>query len=215
LVPVGPFTNIALAVRKEPLIVEQVKRVIVMGGSYTRGNVTPEAEFNVYADPEAAEVVFRADWPVTMVGLDLTHQALADTQLRERVRAVGGAISTFILDIWDFVTMTFADPLQFEFPAVHDACCVAAVIDPSVITTEKADVRVELAGTWTKGMTVANFETAPGMHHFGGTALQQVDYRTDVAITLDFPKFCDQIVDSLQRLTAAKGGPSSESNSKG
>ena len=203
LVPVGPFTNIALAVRKEPRIIDRVKRVIVMGGSYTRGNVTPEAEFNVYADPEAAEVVFRADWDVTMVGLDLTHQALADTQLRERVRSVGGPISEFVLDIWDFVMMTFADTLQFEFPAVHDACCVA-VIDPSIFTTAKADVRVELNGTWTKGMTVANFEDAPGMHHFGGTALQQVDYRTNVAMTLDFPKFCDQIVDSLERLTAAK-----------
>ena len=93
LVPVGPYTNIALAIRKEPRIVERVKRVVAMGGSYTRGNITPAAEFNVYADPEAADVVFRADWDVTMVGLDLTHQALATPELQDRVRAVGGPIS--------------------------------------------------------------------------------------------------------------------------
>jgi purine nucleosidase len=67
-----------------------VKRVVAMGGSYSRGNITPAAEFNVYADPEAADVLFRADWVVTMVGLDLTHQALANPELQKRVRAVGG-----------------------------------------------------------------------------------------------------------------------------
>ncbi|BAV46665.1 hypothetical protein MesoLj113a_32420 [Mesorhizobium sp. 113-1-2] len=75
--PVGPYTNIALAVRKDPRIVERVKKVVALGGSYTRGNITPAAEFNVYGDPEAADVVFRANWDVTMVGLDLTHQTLA------------------------------------------------------------------------------------------------------------------------------------------
>lgn len=204
LVPVGPYTNIALAVRKEPRIVERVKSVIVMGGSYTRGNITPAAEFNVYADPEAADVVFRANWDVTMVGLDLTHQALATKELQDRVRAVGGPISEFVLDIWGFVTMTFADLFQLAAPAVHDACCVAAVIDPSVFTTEKADVRVELNGRWTKGMTVANFEKGLGMKHFGGTALEQVNYRHNVAMKLDYPKFADLIVDALERLTSQK-----------
>jgi len=84
LVPVGPYTNIALAARKEPRIIERVKQVVAMGGSYTRGNITPAAEFNVYADAEAADVVFRANWDVTMV-LDLTHQALATSELQDRV----------------------------------------------------------------------------------------------------------------------------------
>jgi len=202
LVPVGPYTNIALAARREPRIIERVKAVVAMGGSYTRGNVTPAAEFNVYADPEAADIVFRAGWDLTMVGLDLTHQALATAELRARVRAVGGPISEFVLDIWAYVTMTFADVLQIEAPAVHDACCVAAIIDPGVFTVEKADVRVEVAGRWTRGMTVANFERHGGMHHFGGTSTEQVDYRTDVAMRLDWQKFADLIVDALQRLTS-------------
>nr|WP_281059213.1 MULTISPECIES: nucleoside hydrolase [unclassified Mesorhizobium] len=204
LVPVGPYTNIALAVRKEPRIVERVKRVVAMGGSFTRGNITPAAEFNVYADPEAADVVFRAAWDVTMVGLDLTHQALATPDLQDRVRAVGGPLAKFILDIWEFIATTHGGLLQIAYPAVHDACCVAAMIDAGVFTTEKADIRVELAGRWTKGMTVCNFEKLGGMRHFGGTASEQVDFRHTVAMKLDHAKFCDLIVDALERLTSQK-----------
>lgn len=202
LVPVGPYTNIALAVRKEPRIVERVKRVVVMGGAYTRGNITPAAEFNVYADPEAADVVFRSGWDVTMIGLDLTQtQALATPDLQDRVRAIGGPISTFVLDIWRFIATTHGGLLQIAYPAIHDACCVAYLIDPSIITTEKADIRVELAGRWTKGMTVCNFEKMGGMRHFAGTASEQVDFRHTVAMTLDQEKFRKMIVDSVKSLT--------------
>ena len=202
LVPVGPYTNIALAIRKEPRIIERVKQVIVMGGAYTRGNITPAAEFNIYADPEAADVVFRANWNVTMIGLDLTQtQALATPELQDRVRAIGGSISAFILDIWEFIATTHGGLLQIAYPAIHDACCVAALIDPTILTTEKADIRVELAGRWTKGMTVCNFEKMGGMRHFAGTAAEQIDFRHTVAMTLDHPKFCDMIVDSIKRLS--------------
>lgn len=205
LVPVGPYTNIALAARKEPRIIGRVKKVVAMGGAYTRGNITPAAEFNVYADAEAADVVFRAGWDVTMVGLDLTHQALATPELQDRVRAVGGPIAKFILDIWKFIDTTHGGLLQIPYPAVHDACCVAAMIDPTVFTTEKADIRVETAGRWTKGMTVCNFEKMGGMRHFGGTANEQQDFRHTVAMKLDHPKFCDLIVDALERLARKRG----------
>jgi len=164
-VPVGPYTNIALAVRKDPRIVERVKKVVAMGGAYTRGNITPAAEFNVYGDPEAADVVFRANWDVTMVGLDLTHQALATPDLQDRVRAIGGPMAKFILDIWAFIA------------TMHG---------------------------WTKGMTVCNFEKMGGMHHFGGTASEQTDFRHSVAMKLDHAKFCDLIVDALERLVRQK-----------
>jgi purine nucleosidase len=204
LVPVGPYTNIALAMRKEPRIVERVNRVIVMGGAYTRGNITPAAEFNAYADPEAADIVFRANWDVTMVGLDLTHQAQATPDLQDRVRAIGGPISQFILDIWTFIATTHGGLLQIAYPAIHDACCVAALIDPSVFTTEKADIRVETAGRWTKGMTVCNFEKMGGMRHFGGTSSEQINFRHTVAMQLDHAKFCDMIVDAVDRLSRVK-----------
>ncbi|MGO4535739.1 nucleoside hydrolase [Leifsonia sp. 2MCAF36] len=201
LVPVGPFTNIALAIRKEPRIVERAKSVVVMGGGYTRGNVTPTGEFNVWADPEAAEIVFRADWDVTMIGLDLTHQALASVELQDRVRAVGGPVSEFVLDVWEFVGSTYRKVFEFSAPPIHDACAVAALIDPSVITVAKADVHVELSGRWTKGMTVTNFQDTPGMHHTGGVAAELTDFRTNVATQLDWSKFGDQIVDAVERLT--------------
>ncbi|MGB3500595.1 MAG: nucleoside hydrolase [Mesorhizobium sp.] len=204
LVPVGPYTNIALAARKEPRIIERVKKVVAMGGAFTRGNITPGAEFNVYADVEAADIVFRANWDVTMVGLDLTHQALATTELQDRVRAVGGPIAKFILDIWEFIDTTHGGLLQIPFPAVHDACCVAAMIDPTVFTTEKADIRVETIGRWTRGTTVCNFEKMGGMRHFGGTSSEQVDFRHTVAMQLDWQKFADLIVDSVERLSAQK-----------
>lgn len=204
LVAVGPFTNIALAMRKEPAIVQRVKSVVVMGGSYTRGNVTPGAEFNVYVDPEAAEAVFRAPWDVTMVGLDLTHQALATAELQERVRAVGGPVSEFVLDVWEFVGGTYERRFEFAAPPVHDACCIAALIDPSVVTTAKADVHVELHGEWTKGTTVVNFEREPGMNHVSGVAQQLTDFRTDVATTLDHQRFADLVVDAVAALSAGR-----------
>jgi purine nucleosidase len=208
LVPVGPYTNIGMAVRKEPRIVERAKGVVCMGGAYTRGNITPAAEFNIYADPEAADIVFSSNWPVTMIGLDLTQtQALATPDLQDRVRAIGGSISQFILDIWEFIDTTHGGLLQIPYPAIHDACCVAALIDPTVLTlVEKADIRVELAGRWTKGMTVCNFESASGMRHFAGTAEEQTDFRHNVAMTLDHPKFCDMIVEAVEKLTRAKTG---------
>jgi len=204
LVPVGPFTNIALAMRKEPRIIERVKSVIVMGGAYTRGNVTPTAEFNVFVDPEAAEAVFRADWDVTMVGLDLTHQALATEELQDRVRAIGGDISQFILDIWGFIGKTYHEVFEFAAPPVHDACCVAALIDPAVMRTELAHVSVELHGQWTKGMTVVNFAERPGMHHTMSGPAEMSDYRTRVATELDWQRFADLVVDSVQRLADVK-----------
>lgn len=97
-----------------------------------------------------------------------------------------------------------ADVLQIEWPAVHDACCVAWLIDRDVFTVEKADVRVETVGRWTKGQTVANFERYGGMRHFGGTATEQVDFRHNVAMKLDWDKFADLIVDSVERLTTAR-----------
>lgn len=204
LVPVGPLTNIALAMRKEPQIIDRVKSVVLMGGSYTRGNVTPTAEFNIFVDPEAAEVVFRADWRVTMVGLDLTHQALATQELQDRVRAIGGEISEFILDIWGFIGMTYRDIFEFDAPPVHDACCVAALIDPAVMRTELAHVSVELTGTSTRGMTVTNFAEKPGMHHTMHAPADREAFRTHVATELDWQRFADLVTDSVQRLTELK-----------
>ena len=191
LVPTGPLTNIALAMRKEPRIVDRVKRVVLMGGSYTRGNKTPTAEFNIAADPEAAQAVFSGDWPVTMVGLDLTHQATADPDVLARIGAIGSPLSAFVVEVLEFFGSTYRQQQGFDAPPVHDLCCVAYLCDPDVFTTLGAFVAVELTGTWTAGMTVTDFGDLLGQPH-----------NTDVAIRLDKPRLWDMTVDAIAALSA-------------
>lgn len=198
LVPTGPLTNIALAIRKEPRIVERVKSVVLMGGAYERGNTTAAAEFNIYADPEAAEAVFAANWDVTMVGLELTHQATATPDVIERIAAVGGPLATFVTDMIDFFSSTYLDRFGFPDPPVHDPCCVARLIDPAVFTTREAFVAVELTGRWTSGMTYTCFDPERAVPEVRDAAAAR--RRTQVATKLDKDRFWDLVIDALARL---------------
>jgi purine nucleosidase len=190
LVPTGPLTNIALAMRLEPAIVDRVGRVVLMGGAYTRGNRTPAAEFNIFADPEAAQAVFAAPWDVTMVGLDLTHQATADAAVVERIAAIGSPLSAFVVDVLGFFASTYSQHQGFDAPPVHDPCCVAMIADPAVVQTRDAFVAVELTGTWTTGMTVTDFGDAYGQPH-----------NAHVATRLDRGRFWDMTVAAIAALS--------------
>ncbi|MFH9068677.1 nucleoside hydrolase [Streptomyces alboflavus] len=189
IVPTAGLTNIALAVRKEPRIAERVREVVLMGGGYHTGNWSPVAEFNIKIDPEAAHIVFNAGWPVTMVGLDLTHQALATPEVTRRIAEVGTRPAVFVGELLDFFGAAYREAQGFEHPPVHDPCAVAYVIDPSVMTVRKAPVDIELTGTLTLGMTVADFR-APA----------PADCRTQVAVDLDHERFWGLVVDALQRI---------------
>ena len=188
LVPTGPLTNIALAVRMEPRIVSRVREVVLMGGAYGTGNVTASAEFNTYVDPEAAAIVFGEDWPVVMVGLDLTHQALATPEVESRFAALGTSAGDFVVALIDAFRRNYKDAQDFDNPPVHDPCAVAYVIDPSLVETVPAPLSVELAGTLTRGRTVADFRAS------------NAPCTSSVATRLDVDRFWDLVVDAVQRL---------------
>ncbi|MBR22378.1 MAG: ribonucleoside hydrolase [Leifsonia sp.] len=193
LVPTGALTNIALAVRREPRIVERVKQVVLMGGGVHVGNWSATSEFNIVIDPEAAHIVFTAGWPLTMVGLDVTHQALATDEVAVRIAAIGTGPARFTGELLDFFAHSYQDAQGFDHPPVHDPCAVAYVIDPSIMRTVRAPLDVELTGTLTLGMTVADLR-APAPE----------SCPTQVAMDLDADRFWDLVIDALERIGAVE-----------
>jgi len=188
LVPVGPLTNIAMALRREPAIAQRTAGVVLMGGAYTRGNRTPAAEFNILADPEAAAIVFEAGWPVTMVGLDLTHQAGATTDVLSQIEALGTELSKIVIELLKFFGRTYYEVEGMPAPPVHDPCAVARVARPDLVTVQDAFVAVETHGTWTAGMTVTDFD----LRHHPANA--------QVATQLDTGGFWSLVLDALRVL---------------
>lgn len=157
LVPTGPLTNIALALRAAPDLAGRIAGISLMGGG-TFGNRTAAAEFNIWADPDAAAVVFEqgdAGVPVIMSGLDLSHRFQATPERIASVRAIGGRLSTVLADLFDFFSHTYVsrhDDMQGA--AVHDPCAVMALTHPELLQHRRVHVAVETHGRLTRGMTV-------------------------------------------------------------
>lgn len=155
LIPVGPLTNIALAVSKDPSIVPLVKDIVIMGGSITGGNVNGAAEANIYGDPEAAAVVFNAGWIVTMVGSDVGERTLITRKHFAQLQSTHGPESDFIAKLAEFY-LARSEKSGYDGAAMYDPLAVGLVIDPTLVTLKDMHVDVETKGEFTRGETVAN-----------------------------------------------------------
>ena len=162
LVPLAPMTNIALAALLEPEIVGKVKEVVLMGGAASvPGNASPVAEANIRNDPEAANIVFHAGWPIVMVGLDVTHKTVMNGAYIERLHAVGNAHTDFIYAITKHYMQLYASRGVDGMP-VHDPSAIAYLIDPTLFTTKKVYVDVEHHSPYHQGHTVPDWRSQRG-----------------------------------------------------
>jgi purine nucleosidase len=202
LIPVGPETNIALAVLKDPSIVPLVKGVALMGGSISGGNVNGAAEFNVFCDPEAADVVFNAGWPVTMVGLDVTEITLMKNADVAKLEQNAGPQAKFAAAVARFQIGLYQGT-GFGGGAIHDALAVGAAIDPSFLKTKAMHVDVETAGRYARGETIGNRHGTVDKVVLHGDQLESVgvnpvEPNVNVAVGIDAQRFLNFFVSRLQ-----------------
>jgi len=189
VIATGPLTNVALLLRGHPELRGAIREIVLMGGAARGGNWRPLAEFNVWADPEAAHIVFTSGRPVTMCGLDVTHQALATAAVLEDLRVLGTPLAALVVDLLGFFADRYRALWGFPAPPVHDPVAVARVIDPTVVGCVDAHVAVELHGTHTRGATVVD--------RFGVTGERP---NARVALELDHARFWALVVDAVRAL---------------
>ena len=156
LVPTGPLTNVGLLLRERPDLAARIAHICLMGGAVGEGNVTPSAEFNIWGDPEAADIVFRSGVPITMIGLDVTHKAILLDEERLAMAATGGNVSRVMAALLDYYQGFHRRVYGWNGGPIHDAVAVAHVAHPGLVTTVRTNVVVELTGEHTRGRTVAD-----------------------------------------------------------
>ena len=188
LVPTAPLTNLALLLERHPEVRGRIEHIVWMGGAIGEGNVTPAAEFNAFVDPEAAAVVFASGIPITMIGLDVTHQALFTRAHAERLREAGRA-GRFVAELSDFFQRFHERSYGFEGSPIHDAMAVAHVIDPTLVTTRRANVAVETSSELCDGRTVVDLRGVTGRPE-----------NADVGVDVDAERFLELLVSRIASL---------------
>ena len=157
LVPTGPLTNIALLLAAHPELKSKIARIVLMGGAAGAGNWTPAAEFNIYVDPQAADMVFKSGLPITMCGLDVTHEAQVMDEDIARVRAITNPVAQCVAGLLDFFMIYHRDPKWgFAGAPLHDPCTIAWLLAPALFHGVECRVDIETGGTHTSGMTVVD-----------------------------------------------------------
>lgn len=187
LVPSGPLTNIALLLASHPELHHKIERIVLMGGAAGVGNWTPAAEFNIYVDPEAADIVFKSGLPITLCGLDVTHRAQIMAADIERIRAINNPIAQCVAQLLDFFMLYHLDPKWgFEGAPLHDPCTIAWLLRPELFSAQDCWVGIETKGEYTQGMTVID--------RYGLTGKAA---NATVLFDIDKQGFVDFIVDCL------------------
>lgn len=202
LVPVGPLTNIALAVEKDPSIVPLVKEVILMGGSITGGNVNAAAEANIANDPDAAQVVFQAGWPLTMVGLDVGDKTLLTQKQLDQLNQTHGPVNDFIYRVGKYLVDLSAG---FGFPgtSMYDPLAVGVAIDATLVKAPAMHVDVETRGEFTRGETVANrrgFVERNVLHgdRYVIEGVDKLEPNAKVCVEVDADRFLNMFVERIR-----------------
>ncbi|MBD2035642.1 nucleoside hydrolase [Leptolyngbya sp. FACHB-321] len=154
LATLGPLTNLAVAIVKQPEICQRLQEVVMMGGAATQGNITPSAEFNVYVDPHAAQVVVTAGIPLTIVSLDVTHQAIATPERLSTIEAINSPISAAAIGLLNHYGAYDMQRYGFPGPPLHDPCVIAYLLQPDLFTRRRAYVAIETTSELTMGRTV-------------------------------------------------------------
>jgi len=191
LIALGPLTNVAVLIAAFPRTAAKLERIVLMGGgARVLGNMTPAAEFNIWYDPDAAARVFGAGIPVTMVGLDVTHQAVTAPGDWDGLRG-GGKVAEAVLAMVEFYTAYYLKVSGSSSTAQHDSLAVAAVIDPSVVTTHALYVDVECSGPLTRGMTVVDVDD-----------ITKLAPNADVALEVDSAAFNRLLIERVVALDA-------------
>lgn len=155
LVPTGPLTNVALFILKYPELLSKISKIVLMGGGIAFGNVTPVAEFNIFADPEAARIVFNSSVPIVMAPLDLTHQVIATDAEAERLRKMGWKFS-LLADLLMFFKSTYKSVFGIDGAILHDPCTIMYLVHPEIFESKQYYVDVEIKGELTYGQTVVD-----------------------------------------------------------
>ena len=202
LVPVGPLTNIALAVEKDPSIVPLVKEVILMGGSIGGGNSTAAAEANIYNDPEAAQIVFQAGWPLTMVGLDVGDKTLLSQKYLAQLAETHGPVNDFIYQVAHYLVDLSAQFGSSGTP-MYDPLAVGVAIDATLVKAPAMHVDVETRGEFTRGETVANRRNEVERNVLHGDrywveGLDKVEPNAKVCIDVDADRFLQLFVSRIR-----------------
>ncbi|MEL7466679.1 MAG: nucleoside hydrolase [Pseudomonadota bacterium] len=158
LCPLGPLTNIGTALERAPEIAPKIREIVLMGGGYfEQGNITPSAEFNIFVDPEAAKIVFGAGVPLTVIPLDCTHKALATRPRVEAIRALGTPVGEAVAGLTDFFERFDKEKYGSEGAPLHDPCVIAWLLRPELFTSRHVNVEIEVESPLTRGATVADW----------------------------------------------------------